>query len=214
MTFLDKPVSLSYPVKIVSDLHYRIIGGRLKRPEDLRPIFSGFKTIILNGDSVEQHLYGTSRADRHKEEMVDIARDLGSKLIFLRGNHDPEIGSAELNFVVGKRTVRVAHGDFGLIQLNLSPHHALRRPFLYLWYTFKTFKSYPVYWRQVRMALDSMQENEVFILGHTHQPSLTRSGSKIVVNLGAHMRGFANAWVEIVSEHGDIVLCGKSRSIL
>jgi len=206
-------VPLNYPVKIVSDLHYRIMGGRLRRPEDLVPIFSGFKTIILNGDSVEQHLYGTSRANRHKEEMESAARNVGSKLIFLRGNHDPEIGSAKLRFAVGKRTVRVAHGDFGLIQLSLSPHHTLGDLSCICGIP-SNFQILPGYWRQVRMALDSMQENEIFILGHTHQPSLTRSGSKVVVNLGAHMRGFANAWVEIEREHGEIVLCAKSRSIL
>jgi predicted phosphodiesterase len=211
---LESPLPLSYPLKIVSDLHYRIIGGRLKRPGDLRPIFSGFKTIILNGDSVEQLLYGTIRADQHKDEMLAVARELGAKLIFLRGNHDPEMGAAEFSFELRKKRVRIAHGDFGLIQFSTSPRSALHRAIPYLWYTFRTLKSYPVYWRQVPMAMRTMRENEIFILGHTHQPSLTRSGSKVVVNLGAHMRGFSNAWVEVGTEHGEIVLCGKSRNVI
>lgn len=42
-----------YPVRIVSDLHYKIPGARLKTKDDLRPLFAGARTVILGGDSVD-----------------------------------------------------------------------------------------------------------------------------------------------------------------
>jgi predicted phosphodiesterase len=64
------------------------------------------------------------------------------------------------------------------------------------------------------MVRDMMNEHEIFILGHTHQPSLTRYGTKVVVNLGAHMRGFSDAWIEIEKEDGDLILAGRTRTLL
>lgn len=206
---MSTPGNIEYPVKIVSDLHYRIIGGKLKSKNAVRPIFEGFRTIILNGDSVEQHLYGLIRAECHKAELIQVARDVGATLVFLRGNHDPSIGPSEYEIKNRDRTIRIMHGDFGLIQLNVADYGAHRRPLSFLWYTLRTFRSYPVYWRQIEMAKNRMQDNEVYVLGHTHQPSLSVIGSKSVVNLGAHMRGFADAWIEIPIEHGPVRLAGK-----
>lgn len=163
---------------------------------------------------MEQHFYGTHKAGHHKEELERVARDVGAKLVLLRGNHDPDIGPPEFRFQNRGRTVRITHGDFGFPQLATSPYGAHRRPISYLWYTFRTFGSYSIDWRQVSMVKDMMNENEIFILGHTHQPSLTRYGTKVVVNLGAHMRGFSDAWVEIEKEDGDIVVSGRTRTLL
>ena len=64
------------------------------------------------------------------------------------------------------------------------------------------------------MARDMMQDNEIFILGHTHQPSIHQFGSKTIVNLGAHMRGFGDIWIEVADEHGAVKVCGKLSALL
>lgn len=203
-----------YPLKIVSDLHYRNYGARLKQPEDVLPIFRGFATVVLNGDTVEQSLWGTDAAGRHLHDIQAVAKSVGTELIFVRGNHDDELGVHEYRIPHQDRVIRITHGDFGLLQLENRPYSAFKRPFEYAWHHLKLIKTYPVYWRQIEMGLKLAQPGEILVLGHTHQPSVTKQDGKVVVNLGAHMKPFRSAWIEIQNPESQVVFHGKETVVL
>jgi predicted phosphodiesterase len=200
-----------YPIKVISDLHYRYFGARFRHPDELRDILAGCRTLILNGDSVEEHVWGQEAANRHRSEIEMAAARAGVHCVFLRGNHDPSIGADFLLLSHKGREYWIHHGDFGVLPLRSSRHSMFRRPLEYSIHYLKTLRTYYVYWRQVEMAFALRRPESVLILGHTHQPSLTCRGGQTVINLGAHLKGFRAAHVLFESEIAEPVFVLNSK---
>ena len=197
---------LDYPLKIVSDLHYKSPGSRLTQPEHLHPIFEGFRTVILNGDTLEYLYYGKTTGDKHKAEITKVAEITGTRLIWINGNHDPELGEKEYAFVHRHRRIRVTHGDFDGLRMKPSRFVIYRRPLEIALYYLQFFRWFHIYFLQSNMGLKTMADGEILILGHTHRYKLIRHDRKTLVNLGAHIFLVNTAWVEVQSAKSEVVL--------
>ncbi|HKB92101.1 MAG TPA: metallophosphoesterase [Opitutaceae bacterium] len=98
-------------IRILSDVHYGDAASLVHSTDALRPLFAGADTVIFNGDSVEmlpsQH---TESLRRRKEELVQFVQHIGAKVIFIAGNHDPDISSIYHLDLAGGR-ILVTHGE-------------------------------------------------------------------------------------------------------
>ncbi|MFT3830021.1 MAG: metallophosphoesterase family protein [Opitutaceae bacterium] len=77
-------------LRILSDLHFRDAATRLRRLEDLEPLFKGVDTLWLNGDTCDNQT-GMPAAD--VEMIRHFFRARVPVVRFLTGNHDPDISS-------------------------------------------------------------------------------------------------------------------------
>ena len=94
-------------LRILSDLHIYDARSQVRNLEQLEPLLAGVQTLVLNGDSCEM---------RPGAVLPDIARlqsffrERVPKVIFVTGNHDPDISDThELLLADGR--VWVTHGD-------------------------------------------------------------------------------------------------------
>lgn len=94
-------------LRILSDLHVYDVRGQIRSLDQLEPLLAGVRTLVLNGDSCEM---------RHGVPPPEVARlqgffrDRVPEVVFVTGNHDPEIsGMHELLLAAGR--VWVTHGD-------------------------------------------------------------------------------------------------------
>lgn len=104
-------MKLEFPLLIVSDIHFGHPASFVRQPEQLAPLFSEFPTVVFNGDTVEM----LTRQNRDKaqgqiEEIGKVCLSQGAVPIYINGNHDPAISSANhLDFFGG--SVLATHGD-------------------------------------------------------------------------------------------------------
>src|SRR5579862_3718558 len=99
------------PIRVISDVHYGYPASLLESPEQLVPLFKGFKTVIFNGDTVEMRFVkDRPKAQQDMEEIGKVCLSAGIRPIFVSGNHDPVISSvSHVDLVDG--ALLVTHGD-------------------------------------------------------------------------------------------------------
>ncbi|MGF1656562.1 MAG: metallophosphoesterase [Verrucomicrobiales bacterium] len=96
---------------ILSDLHLGHPGTRVT-VEQVAPLLDGLDRVVLAGDTVEDrsHWQSKAAADEAVAGLRDLAFKKGVELVFLTGNHDPEI-SGEHEVLLEAGRVWVLHGD-------------------------------------------------------------------------------------------------------
>ncbi len=94
-------------LRILSDLHFRDASTRLRRLEDLAPLFEGVDELWLNGDTCDNQ---TGMPATAVEEIRDFFRTRVPKVRFLTGNHDPDISQDHWAATADRRVV-ATHGD-------------------------------------------------------------------------------------------------------
>ena len=139
---------------ILSDIHFCKRGSTVKSVEQLRPLWQGFDSLILNGDTSELH--SASHAEASKQAAADVKvatkRD-GVKITFICGNHDPPLAILNIfGFIILKhlfftamrpskalrlgvgvantlpKIMKVKSKKLGMVlKNNLMPHEQLRR---------------------------------------------------------------------------------------
>lgn len=104
-------VDVPLPVVVLSDLHVGHPASHIHDPAELAPLFRGAATVIFNGDTVEMlWVHNREKAQRQLEQLAEICMQEGARPIFLNGNHDPVVSSANHLDLFGG-TVLVTHGD-------------------------------------------------------------------------------------------------------
>jgi UDP-2,3-diacylglucosamine pyrophosphatase LpxH len=99
------------PVRIFSDLHLGHKASRIKKVQNLRPLFSGVGTAIFNGDTWEELVpEWQEKSAEMLQDLRELLEEEGCKAIFLPGNHDPSwSGSGYMNLENEK--ILITHGD-------------------------------------------------------------------------------------------------------
>lgn len=112
-------MELREPILILSDLHLGHPASRLTDPAMLAPLFSGMRTVVFNGDTVEtrpRKLW--SQRGRMLHSLRDLVEEAGAEMILINGNHDPSI--SKINHLdLADGAVLVTHGD--VLFRNISP---------------------------------------------------------------------------------------------
>lgn len=115
------------PVLIISDLHLGHRASRIRRPEELEPLFKPFHTVILNGDTAEMRNPDDRPLGRKlAADLGRVCHHVGSKAIFITGNHDPTISSLDHLDLHGG-AVLVTHGD--ILFLGVAPWSRAAKPY-------------------------------------------------------------------------------------
>ena len=104
-------MQIDYPVTVLSDLHVGHPASFLTDLEQLTPLFQDAATVVFNGDTVEMlWLCNRDQAQRQLEKLAQTCLGQGARPVFLNGNHDPVISSANyLNLHEG--AILITHGD-------------------------------------------------------------------------------------------------------
>ena len=171
--------TLAYPLRVLSDLHFRDGHSPLTERSQLRGLFKGAGTVILNGDSVEERQRPRWVAQIDMDEVQAAARDEGVALIVVSGNHDPSLSPIRQVRLVGLN-LTIKHGDGcreGEPNFRPLTHHARVS-----WHTLRI--ACRLWWGFHRRHLAGLQGN--LIVGHSHRPGLWRNSSGVLVNLGGH----------------------------
>lgn len=123
------------PILIVSDLHYGHPIGKLKNLEELRPLLTGIKTLIVNGDYTESRQGADLTWARERgEELRSFMQSLGITLIMLEGNHDP--GLYEQSWVeLADGQIVVTHGD--CLYWDIAPWSPEIEPYRQAWQPYR-----------------------------------------------------------------------------
>ena len=81
---------MTYPIRILSDLHLGHRVSRIESSESLRPLIAGAGTVIFNGDTWQElaRLFFERSAEMLKD-LKRICAEEGAEPLFLPGNHDP-----------------------------------------------------------------------------------------------------------------------------
>jgi UDP-2,3-diacylglucosamine pyrophosphatase LpxH len=102
---------MTYPVRILSDLHLGHRVSRIASVESLRPLIAGAGTVLFNGDTWQE------LADLFREksavmlgELKALCAEEGVVAVFLSGNHDPGWAGPGWVELAGGR-ILVTHGD-------------------------------------------------------------------------------------------------------
>ena len=104
-------MKLDFPLLILSDIHFGHPASAVRDPEQLESLFSGFETVLFNGDTVEMLTQqNRENAQSQVEEIGQLCLSQGAKPVFINGNHDPVISSANHLDLFGG-SVLVTHGD-------------------------------------------------------------------------------------------------------
>lgn len=94
-------------IRILSDLHLYDGHTQVRDLKQLEPLLVGVKTLVINGDSCEMR-FGV--AAPRVGQMQDFFRARVPEVIFITGNHDPDISDThELLLADGR--VWITHGD-------------------------------------------------------------------------------------------------------
>lgn len=104
-------MQIEYPITVLSDLHVGHPASHITDPDQLSPLFQDAATVVFNGDSVELlWLVNRDRALEQLDTLAQVCVKQGARPVFLNGNHDPVISSANyLSLCNG--AVLVTHGD-------------------------------------------------------------------------------------------------------
>ena len=107
---MTDPKADGRPLVVISDLHM----GRpdmVATASQLDAVIDGASTLVLNGDTAELQLDGTSAAAcLELDRLRDRCRSSGTRLILLAGNHDPEIVPRR-HLMLAEGEVLITHGD-------------------------------------------------------------------------------------------------------
>jgi len=107
-------------LRILSDMHLYDARTQVKDLRQLEPLFIGVRTLALNGDSCEMRRDVTAA---QVEALREFFRARVPEVVFLTGNHDPDI-SDNHEFLAADGRVWVTHGDICLDGLTPWSRHA------------------------------------------------------------------------------------------
>lgn len=112
-------------LRILSDLHLFDARTQVRRLEQLEPLLAGVDRLVLNGDTCEMRR-GVTPAQL--EELKAFFRARVPEVVFVTGNHDPDISDTHELLVAAGR-VWVTHGDICFDELTPWARHVeeLRR---------------------------------------------------------------------------------------
>lgn len=96
------------PIRIVSDVHIDYMYSYIRRARQLEPLFDGVRTLVFNGDTVEQRARHPRDWKKHIAEIREMGHKLGVRVIFITGNHDPHVSNTHA-LRIGHSVVH--HGD-------------------------------------------------------------------------------------------------------
>jgi len=103
--------SISYPIRILSDIHLGNQASLVTEPEQVAPLFRGVGTVVLNGDTFDHRHREPGRAPTHPVELFEaLAKREGVELVVIAGNHDPGC-SPVYHLDLADERVLVTHGD-------------------------------------------------------------------------------------------------------
>jgi predicted phosphodiesterase len=118
------------PILILSDLHMGHRASRIKDPEQLAPLLSGIRCVVLNGDTAEmRHEEDRPIGRKLAADLAKMCHHLGTKPFFINGNHDPTISHIN-HFDLASDTILVTHGDvlfFGVTPWSRDAAHYRRK---------------------------------------------------------------------------------------
>jgi predicted phosphodiesterase len=118
------------PILILSDLHMGHRASRIKDPEQLAPLLSGIRCVVLNGDTAEmRHEEDRPIGRKLAADLAKMCHHLGTKPFFINGNHDPTISHIN-HFDLAADTILVTHGDvlfFGVTPWSQDAAHYRRK---------------------------------------------------------------------------------------
>jgi predicted phosphodiesterase len=102
---------MTYPIRILSDLHLGHRVSRIASAESLRPLIAGAGTVIFNGDTWQElaKLF-RERSAGMLDELKKICAEEVAAPIFLSGNHDPGWPGPGWVELAGGR-ILITHGD-------------------------------------------------------------------------------------------------------
>lgn len=107
-------------LRILSDLHLYDARTQVRELRQLEPLLAGVQTLVLNGDSCEMRR-GVTPAQL--KALKDFFRERVPEVVFVTGNHDPDISDTHELLVAGGR-VWVTHGDVCFDGLTPWSRHA------------------------------------------------------------------------------------------
>ena len=108
-------------LRILSDLHFRDASSRLQKLADLEPLLDGVEELWLNGDTCDNQ---TGMTPAEVDEIRDFFLQRVPKVVFLTGNHDPDI-STDHEASTADGRIWATHGDAFLD--NIVPWSRVRR---------------------------------------------------------------------------------------
>lgn len=94
-------------LRVLSDLHLFDADSRVRRPEQLTPLFHGVDHLVLNGDTCD------TERDLPPEELrrlLAFFRAAAPQVTILTGNHDPAI-SEQHELLLADEQIWITHGD-------------------------------------------------------------------------------------------------------
>lgn len=107
------------PIRIISDLHLAHPGSSVVDVAQLSPLLEGVKTLIFNGDTIEERMKQyRDLAASHLEALTDMCVEAGVEMVMVRGNHDPTTPPYGFIDLCGGK-VFVTHGD--ILYHDVSP---------------------------------------------------------------------------------------------
>ena len=78
------------PIRVLSDLHLAHPGSRIADPRQLEPLLEGVKTVVFNGDTLEERMKKFRElGERHLETLTKMCAERDLEVHLVRGNHDP-----------------------------------------------------------------------------------------------------------------------------
>jgi predicted phosphodiesterase len=97
--------------RIVSDVHYADRSSRVRSLEQLRPLFVGATSFVVNGDMLDTRASkDPAHTEKARRQVLEFFASAGIPVTFLTGNHDPDLSEKHyLEFADGQ--VLVTHGD-------------------------------------------------------------------------------------------------------
>jgi predicted phosphodiesterase len=97
--------------RVLSDIHFGDQATRVRRLDQLRPLFDGIAHVVLNGDTLDTrpgpHPAHTAAC---RAEVLDFFPRAAPKVTFVTGNHDPDF-SPHHRVDLADGQVFVTHGD-------------------------------------------------------------------------------------------------------
>ena len=99
------------PVRFLSDLHLGHDMCTLRRAGDLWPLIDGAGTLVLNGDTTEDHAPGFHQKSQDMlGELAALCTRAGAEIVCVNGNHDPDVWPHDwLDLAGGKLFVTHGH---------------------------------------------------------------------------------------------------------
>lgn len=102
---------MTFPVRILSDLHLGHRVSRIESAESLRPLIAGAGTVIFNGDTWQELArVFLERSAAMLEDLKRVCVEEGVEPVFLSGNHDPGWPGPGWVELAGGR-ILITHGD-------------------------------------------------------------------------------------------------------